>query len=225
MKKYWYAIHHPLGGVVQSWDAAQKAMDLLRATGQGGFRCKKFTSREDAENYARTGSVTPVIDGMTVYTDGSARRIGGHMCAGIGVWFGRDSDMNLSEPLPGPATNNRAELWAIHRALELLEGADVTILSDSTYAQKCLKDWRAAWERTNFRNNTIQNRDIIEPLWTMLDAYPGHVTIKWIKGHVGIPGNEEADALANAGAEAYFRLNFAPVSVAVPESLPEGPRL
>ena len=71
---------------------------------------------------------------VVVYTDGACSHNGYlNAKAGIGVWWGKNDPRNLSEPLEGRPTNNRAEIWAaikaINRAAE--EGYDsITVCSD-----------------------------------------------------------------------------------------------
>lgn len=94
----------------------------------------------------------------------------------------------------GRATNNIAELTAIEMALELLDDADippsapVALFSDSSYARGVLtQGWKAK-----------ANQELIRQIKEKLAARPG-VVLHWVAGHVGIPGNERADELANLG--------------------------
>jgi ribonuclease HI len=204
-RQYFYGVHITSWGysneiahkVFDQWNTTQEYLEDV--TRQGG-KCtqKKFIRQEDAEQFSKLGylPLTYEKDTTYVWVDGSA----GENCAGIGVYFGHGHAKNLSEsfPLTNP-TNNRAELWAIRRALEVVDhGIKIVIICDSKYACNSLTIWRNEWEKTNFKNNTIQNRDIIEPLWNLLDTYPIPVEIRWEKGHAGNTGNEQADLLARS---------------------------
>lgn len=97
----------------------------------------------------------------------------------------------------GRATNNVAELTAVRAALDILDesevpaDAEVAVFTDSKYTMGVLtQGWKAK-----------ANAALIADLRTRLKARPG-VTVYWIAGHVGVDGNERADALANAGVEA-----------------------
>lgn len=74
---------------------------------------------------------------LTVFTDGSclSNGKGAAAVAGIGVFFGHNDERNISEALEGIQTNQRAELMAAIRALEVLRGwkGDVEIKTDSQY--------------------------------------------------------------------------------------------
>jgi ribonuclease HI len=55
------------------------------------------------------------------------------------------------------------------------------------------RDWKTA------NKKPVKNKD----LWQALDEAVGRHELvwKWVKGHAGNPGNEEADALANRGID------------------------
>ncbi|KAI9679727.1 MAG: hypothetical protein M1822_007333 [Bathelium mastoideum] len=60
---------------------------------------------------------------LAVFTDGACSFNGAQDArAGIGVFFGKDSTYNLSEPLPGfnPPTSQKTEILAVVRALEVI---------------------------------------------------------------------------------------------------------
>ncbi|MEH0157757.1 ribonuclease HI [Limibacter armeniacum] len=96
-------------------------------------------------------------------------------------------------------TNNRMELLAVIVALETLTypGQDITIYSDSSYVVNTVeKKWLWGWLKKGFQGK--KNED----LWRrFLNIYPKHnVTLKWVKGHAGIPENERCDELATQAA-------------------------
>lgn len=98
-------------------------------------------------------------------------------------------------------TNNRMEMTAVIRALELLKRpSTVEVHTDSKYVQKGISEWLAGWKRRNWRTadgKPVKNQD----LWQRLDALAQQHRIEWIwvRGHNGHPENERADQLANQG--------------------------
>jgi ribonuclease HI len=62
-------------------------------------------------------------------------------------------------------TNQRAELTAIQRALEVVDPtADVNIFSDSNYAIKCSTVWYVNWQRNNWttaQREPVLNKDLV----------------------------------------------------------------
>lgn len=157
-----------------------------------------------------TGSkiVAPEEGVLNVYTDGSSRangRIGAR--AGLGVFFGHGDPRNLSERLQGePQTNQRAELMAIQRALEVVPlERDVQILTDSRYSIDCVTQWAERWEKNGWKTTTgdVKHKDIIAAVTERirLRAKTGGKTyFKWVKGHASDAGNVAADLLAVKGA-------------------------
>jgi len=89
---------------------------------------------------------------IVVFTDGSCTnngKIGAK--AGIGVWFGDNHPQNLSEPLTGTQTNQRAELMAALRAIQVVKkvypNTPFEIRSDSSYLIKGLTEWMIEWKK------------------------------------------------------------------------------
>lgn len=100
-------------------------------------------------------------------------------------------------------TNNRMELLAAIEALNALKGPRSVILhTDSKYVMDGINDWMPNWKKRGWKTSAkkpVKNQD----LWMALDeAIARHQIIwKWVRGHTGVPGNEEADALANRGID------------------------
>lgn len=136
---------------------------------------------------------------VVIYTDGACKGNPGD--GGWGAWL--KSDAHEKEIFGGEAntTNNRMELTAVIRALELLkERCDVTIYTDSVYVQKGMTEWIAGWKKRQWKTaskSPVKNAD----LWKVLDVLANEHALewKWVKGHAGDFGNEKADSLANQG--------------------------
>lgn len=106
------------------------------------------------------------------------------------------------------STNNRGELTAV---LELLRatahtGQDLLIQADSQYVINSLTKWRHGWKRRGWRKadgKPVLNDDLIKELDAALIGR--EVRFEWVRGHVGHPLNEAADARARAAATAFQR--------------------
>ena len=100
-------------------------------------------------------------------------------------------------------TNNRMELTAVIRALELLKRhCQVKVYTDSQYVQKGISVWLAQWKARGWRTadkKPVKNED----LWRELDALAQRHKVEWhwLRGHAGHAENERADALANRGVQ------------------------
>jgi ribonuclease HI len=98
-------------------------------------------------------------------------------------------------------TNNIMEMTAALRGLGALPpGSRACVVTDSRYLHDGMTSWLAGWKRrgwTTASGDPVKNRE----LWVELEAMAaGHERVRWhwIKGHIGHPLNERADALAVA---------------------------
>ena len=100
-------------------------------------------------------------------------------------------------------TNNRMELMAAIEALNALKGPRKVVLhTDSKYVMHGITEWMDNWKKRGWKTSNkkpVKNQD----LWMLLDeAITRHeIQWKWVKGHDGNAGNEEADELANLGID------------------------
>ena len=136
-----------------------------------------------------------------IYTDGACRGNPGPGGWGVLLIAGqRRKTMYGGEP---DTTNNRMELTAAIEALNALKGSRKVLLhTDSTYVMNGINEWLPRWKERGWKTvakKPVKNQD----LWQALDqAISFHqVEWNWVRGHSGVSGNEEADALANRGIE------------------------
>lgn len=104
-------------------------------------------------------------------------------------------------------TNNKMELTAVIKALELLkEPCKVTLFSDSQYVCNALKlGWAKKWKQNNWMRNKKEpalNPELWEKLLKLCEIH--QVDANWVKGHAGHPENERCDRLAVAQAERFI---------------------
>jgi len=146
---------------------------------------------------------------LKVYTDGSSFCNGAKdhskRKGGIGVFFGKDDQRNVSEPFTkGEITNQRTELYACIKALNVLIDFDqqIEINTDSEYTINCITKWYRGWEANkwkNAKNKPVKNQDLIKELYQLYKIKK--VKFKHVRGHKGIYGNEMADRLAVEGSK------------------------
>lgn len=218
----WYAVNSKFegGSIYATWDACK-----AYTNGRKGCKMKSFKTIQEAEMFAfgevKTHAVGPVFEGdgvdysdyIQIYTDGATPNNGSKdkssITAGIGVFFGDGHKWNLSEPFPlENPTNQRAEIYAIIRAMEQLDAylvpkdAAVVLFTDSMYCCKAFSDWIPRWRKTannwmTRNNEPVKNRQLFEKMYDLLHARK--VVLQHVRGHCGIHGNEMADKLAVAG--------------------------
>lgn len=168
-----------------------------------GFRV--FTDQTDEHigliNYKRAPENTPSF--ITIYTDGSCiRNERGGAAAGAGVWFGHGDARNRAIKLPYyiTQTNNTGETIAILEAARSVpKTQSIIIKSDSQLVIDSLTTLLAKREDEGWIG--AANKDILRPLIAVLCEQTGLTILEKVKGHSGVTGNEEADCLANQGAQ------------------------
>ena len=130
------------------------------------------------------------VQPIQIYTDGSCK---GN--PGPGGWAAVifSNGQIIKELSGGDAntTNNKMEITAVIKGLQAIPSSSkIDIFSDSSYVINSMtKNWK---------------RNVNKDLWSQLDfeAARHQLTWYWVKGHSGDPGNELADKLAYAAADA-----------------------
>lgn len=148
---------------------------------------------------------------IVMYTDGACSVNPGRGGYGVLLKYG-EHRLELSGGFR-KTTNNRMELLAVIEGLNALKWrCEVTVYSDSKLTVDAVsKGWLRRWQANDWQTNgwkangrrakppsKVMNRDLWEQLIVLLDTH--NVTMRWVKGHAGNPGNERADALAVAAA-------------------------
>lgn len=96
------------------------------------------------------------------------------------------------------STNNRMELLAVIKGLELLtRSCEVEIVSDSRYVCDGISMYLKSWIDKSFKG--IKNPDLWASYVKMSQKHV--ITTTWIKGHSGFPKNEHCDKVARANAK------------------------
>ncbi|MCK6504484.1 reverse transcriptase-like protein [Myxococcota bacterium] len=181
--------------------AGVSADDAPKAGPRGGARGSGFGSagtRTQAQAHAAAESARDLLAGMPAdaavcFTDGACKGNPGPAGAGCVVRL-PDGARHEAWRALGLATNNVGELTAIGMALDLLDElgfqGPVHVLTDSQYSKGVLaQGWKAK-----------ANQELVAQVKARVARRKAK--LHWIAGHVGIPENERADALANQGVEA-----------------------
>lgn len=142
---------------------------------------------------------------LYIYTDGACVNNGKKNAkAGIGVYS--ENIFNISERVVGHQTNQRAELYAILKALQLTdinEYDSIHLYTDSMYSINCLTKWIYKWINNSwldFKKKPVKNKDIILQIYNILynrtNIHLHHVYSHTNKTDIHSLGNSKADDLA-----------------------------
>jgi len=137
---------------------------------------------------------------VAIYTDGACEPNPGP--GGWGVVLAHPKKRREEKGGFRLTTNNRMEIYAAIRGLELLtkEGCKVTLYSDSQYLVNAMKDgWVVGWKKKDWwRTNKERaiNIDLWEKLLALCEKH--QVEFRWVKGHAGNLENERCDQLSQA---------------------------
>ena len=138
-------------------------------------------------------------DAIVIYTDGACS--GNPGPGGWGAlleWREHNREICGSER---DTTNNRMELTAAIRALQVLKQPSRVILhTDSQYLKNGITSWIRRWKTNGWitaSKRPVKNAD----LWRQLDhlIVRHDVDWRWVRGHSGDRRNERADQLSREG--------------------------
>jgi ribonuclease HI len=175
---------------------------IVSATGEA-----KGGAENGSTEKSRTSSVSSTVElidtDVQIYCDGGCEPNPGE--AGTGIVVYRDKKVaELWYGLYTPkGTNNTAELLGLHHSLmmaeqELQQGRSVSIHCDSQYAINCISVWAPSWQKNGWvkkDKKPVLNLNIIQPAFELYTKIGKLLTIKYVKGHAGIEGNELADRM------------------------------
>lgn len=117
-----------------------------------------------------------------------------------------------------PNTNNKAEIYAIIKGLELIKDNylltenfvkdKLTIYSDSAYTINGITSWINGWRTNNWINSKkekVKNKEMWQTLDAMVEYYKRYFDINFvkIKGHSDNKWNNKCDELANYAMDSF----------------------
>lgn len=163
---------------------------------------------------------------LEIYTDGACSvgkekaKIGKFLSpGGYGIVMVKDDEQfYIFSSRHSQTTNNRMELSAIIKALELVieyngkhgNPGVVKILSDSQYCIRSTNEWIHNWEKNGFKN--VQNVDLWNKFVSLRDEVKSigiELIFEWVKGHASNKFNVQVDQLAVAakkGSEVHAEM-------------------
>jgi ribonuclease HI len=121
----------------------------------------------------------------------------------------QDFDCDITEG----TTNNREELkamiYCISSVLHDYPDEKCIIYSDSAYVVNMCNTWIYNWAANNWKNSkkqTVENLDLVQKIYNLLQGFFVKPDIQKCEGHMGELGNELADALATGNYRRFINM-------------------
>ena len=100
-------------------------------------------------------------------------------------------------------TNNEMELMAALVGFETVFGKKsnekIHVFSDSVYFLRGISQWVHGWKKRGWltaEGQSVANQEIWQQLTAVVEPHRKRLTWNFVRGHVGIPGNERCDEIA-----------------------------
>ncbi|MEI6894787.1 MAG: ribonuclease H family protein [Colwellia sp.] len=156
---------------------------------------------------AKANAVSPTgPSDIEIYCDGACSPNPGKSGTGIAVYeLGKVTSLyyGLYEK---NGTNNTAELNGLLSSFQLAQhfidkdnGQSIGILSDSKYSIDCVTKWAKGWQAkgwTRGKGEEIKNLALVQQCFALYKTMQSKITIRHVKAHANIEGNELADRMA-----------------------------
>lgn len=167
------------------------------------YNDEEYVKKRRPSSEKEKGSPSKLVklesDRLVVFTDGACKN-NGYLDAsgGIGIFFGDDDPRNISEEFPGKQTNQRSEMIAIIRCLEVTDPkVPLEIRTDSKFSIGSCTVWLE--KLTSGTKVDYALKDLMYRVSELLKDRD--VIFTYVPGHASVYGNEQADKLAVAAAE------------------------
>ncbi len=164
-----------------------------------------FKTDNDNKTTLDNSNNNTIFNNINIYTDGACINNGKKNAkAGIGIYI--SDDFTVSEKLKGLPTNQRAELYAILKALliiDILNYKNINIYTDSMYSINCITKWVKGWKKNGWKDSKkkdVKNKDLIDNIDKIYSKY-NHIHFNHVEAHTNKTdihsiGNDKADKLA-----------------------------
>lgn len=185
-----------------------KALMQRSLSKKSGTSTAPTSSRKTSSNStSKTATVSPNNPSdVEIYCDGACSPNPGKSGTGIAVYeLGKVTSLYYGL-YASNGTNNTAELNGLLSSFQLaqhfIEKNDeqsICILSDSKYSIDAITKWAKGWQAkgwTRGKGEEIKNLALIQQCYAAYKTIQTKITIRHVKGHANIEGNELADRMA-----------------------------
>lgn len=183
----------------------KRALNKKRTTNTPASHQKNATKITKKNSNAVTAPPNGTSD-IEIYCDGACSPNPGKSGTGLAVYQqGKVTSLYYGLYLAN-GTNNTAELSGLLSAFELAQHfiekdseQSICILSDSKYSIDAITKWAKGWQAkgwTRGKGEEIKNLALIQQCYALYKTLHTKITIRHVKGHANIEGNELADRMA-----------------------------
>jgi len=190
-----------------------KALMQRSLSKNGGSNSAPTSSRKTSSKTASksTGAKTATMSpngpsDIEIYCDGACSPNPGKSGTGIAVYeLGKVTSLYFGLYQKN-GTNNTAELNGLLSSFQLAQhfidkdnDQSICVLSDSKYSIDCITKWAKGWQAkgwTRGKGEEIKNLALVQQCYALYKTMHAKITIRHVKGHANIEGNELADRMA-----------------------------
>lgn len=142
----------------------------------------------------------PATFPLVIFTDGACSGNPGPGGWGAIIVFPEGKVLEMGRGA-SDTTNNQMELLGAIEALRKIENiaGPVDIYTDSTYVIRGITQWIWAWRSRGWKTaegKEVSNQDLWQRLSALVAKRDPKPEWKYVRGHVGVPGNERVDEIA-----------------------------
>jgi len=186
----------------------KRSLSKSGATANAPVSSRKVTSKTAGKSAsAKAATISPNgPSDIEIYCDGACSPNPGKSGTGLAVYeLGKVTSLYYGLYLPN-GTNNTAELSGLLSAFQIAQHfidknseQSICILSDSKYSIDSITKWAKGWQAkgwTRGKGEEIKNLALIQQCYALYKTMHTKITIRHVKGHANIEGNELADRMA-----------------------------
>jgi ribonuclease HI len=186
-----------------------KALMQRSLSKKGGSTTAPTSSRKATNKNTSAKSATISPNGpsdIEIYCDGACSPNPGKSGTGIAVYEQSKVTSLYFGLYEKNGTNNTAELNGLLSSFQLAQHfiekdseKSICILSDSKYSIDCITKWAKGWQAkgwTRGKGEEIKNLALVQQCYAVYKTIHTKITIRHVKGHANIEGNELADRMA-----------------------------
>lgn len=186
----------------------QRSLSKKGSTSSAPTPTRTATTKKSSKSAsAKTAAVSPNgPSDIEIYCDGACSPNPGKSGTGLAVYeSGKVTSLYYGLYLPN-GTNNTAELSGMLSAFQIAQHfidknseQSICILSDSKYSIDSITKWAKGWQAkgwTRGKGEEIKNLALVQQCYALYKTMHTKITIRHVKGHANIEGNELADRMA-----------------------------